>query len=214
MTVAQFQKIQELTEGITDDVELLAFTVCVAFDKTVEQVDNMSRKEFMKYVNRLTKELNPKEDNEIQFTTDASAITFGQFIECQHWMKTNWKGSLSLIAASILVNRSDHKQDVIWINSLPLSKVLHHVTKFNQSMVELVKSYSGLFEIDETDEDVEKDKQHHFIERYGWIYSATQVAAHEGIVLDKVYDLPIIQALNDMSYLKSEQKYDEYLSKN
>jgi aryl carrier-like protein len=43
---------------------------------------------------------------------------------------------------------------------------------------------------------------------YGWIYQATLIAEHEKIKLDEVYDLPTLQALNDLSYLKSKQAFD------
>lgn len=44
--------------------------------------------------------------------------------------------------------------------------------------------------------------------RYGWIYQATLIAEHEKIKLDEVYNLPTIQALNDLAYLKSKTAHD------
>jgi hypothetical protein len=46
------------------------------------------------------------------------------------------------------------------------------------------------------------------MQRYGWIYQATIIADHERIKLVEVYDLPVIQALNDLSYLKSKNAFD------
>jgi hypothetical protein len=46
------------------------------------------------------------------------------------------------------------------------------------------------------------------MEKFGWIYQATIVAEHEKIKLDEVYELPIIQFLNDLSYLKAKNAYD------
>jgi hypothetical protein len=43
---------------------------------------------------------------------------------------------------------------------------------------------------------------------YGWIYQATLIAEHERIKLEEVYDLPTIQALNDLAYLKSKNAHD------
>jgi hypothetical protein len=57
------------------------------------------------------------------------------------------------------------------------------------------------------------EKPHSFIEQYGWIYSAKEVAQHEGITLDKAFDLPILQAFNALAYLKSEQAYQKYINK-
>jgi hypothetical protein len=44
--------------------------------------------------------------------------------------------------------------------------------------------------------------------RFGWIYQATIIADHERIKLEDVYELTTLQALNDLSYLKSKNAYD------
>jgi hypothetical protein len=44
--------------------------------------------------------------------------------------------------------------------------------------------------------------------KYGWIYQATIIAEHEKIKLAEVYELPTLQALNDLSYLKSKNSFD------
>lgn len=46
------------------------------------------------------------------------------------------------------------------------------------------------------------------MQRFGWIFQATIIAEHEKIKLKEVYDLPTIQALNDLSYLKAKSAYD------
>jgi hypothetical protein len=46
------------------------------------------------------------------------------------------------------------------------------------------------------------------MQRFGWIYQATLIAEHERIKLSEVYELPTIQALNDLSYLKSKNAHD------
>jgi hypothetical protein len=43
---------------------------------------------------------------------------------------------------------------------------------------------------------------------YGWIYQATLIADHEKIKLEDVYNLPTLQALNDLAYLKSKNAYE------
>ena len=79
----------------------------------------------------------------------------------------------------------------------------------------MLASYKGLFEQDKTEleEDAKVEKPHHFIEQFGWIYSAKQVSQHEGISLDKAFELPILQAFNTLAYLKSEQAYQKHISK-
>jgi hypothetical protein len=49
-----------------------------------------------------------------------------------------------------------------------------------------------------------------FSSRFGWIYNAKQVSEFEMITLDAVYDLPVVQFLNDLAYLKSKKQLDEY----
>jgi hypothetical protein len=43
---------------------------------------------------------------------------------------------------------------------------------------------------------------------YGWIYQTELVAAFERITLEEAYELPTIQFLNDLSYLKSKSEYE------
>ena len=47
-----------------------------------------------------------------------------------------------------------------------------------------------------------------FAKHYGWIYSATVVADHERISLDAAFDLPVMQFLNAMSYMKMKNKLE------
>lgn len=44
--------------------------------------------------------------------------------------------------------------------------------------------------------------------RFGWIYQATIIADHERIKLSEVYELTTLQALNNLSYLKSKNAFD------
>jgi hypothetical protein len=84
---------------------------------------------------------------------------------------------------------------------------LHTLSEFNEQ-------YRGLFgfthEDDETEQKEAKNAETIFTENFGWIYSAKQVAEMEGIPLDAVYDLSVIQFLNDLAYLKQKRLVDEY----
>ena len=76
---------------------------------------------------------------------------------------------------------------------------------------DLDRKFKGLFDIGEPDEQPGRDGRTisgGFMEKFGWIYQATIVAEHEKIKLDEVYELPIIQFLNDLSYLKAKNAYD------
>jgi len=76
----------------------------------------------------------------------------------------------------------------------------------------LDKEFVGLFEdgVSEGGDDgrAGRDNGAGFMRRFGWIYQATIIADHEKIKLSEVYELPTIQALNDLSYLKSKTSHD------
>lgn len=80
------------------------------------------------------------------------------------------------------------------------------------SIQRLDKEFVGLFQdgIDEGRDDgrASRDNGGGFMQRFGWIYQATLIAEHERIKLSEVYELPTIQALNDLSYLKSKNAHD------
>jgi hypothetical protein len=81
------------------------------------------------------------------------------------------------------------------------------------SIHQLDKEFSGLFQ---SGNDKEGDEQRggrntsgNFMQKYGWIYQATIIAEHERFKLEDAYEIPTIQALNDLSYIKAKQSYDK-----
>ena len=81
------------------------------------------------------------------------------------------------------------------------------------------KGFKGLFDtsIDGETEDEpisSRDVSDRFMAIYGWVYQATIVAEHERIPLDKVYDMPAIQFLNNLAYLKGFRDYEKQQIKN
>lgn len=48
-----------------------------------------------------------------------------------------------------------------------------------------------------------------FQRHYGWTYSAVLVAEHERITLDQAFDLPVLQFINDLAYLKMKGKMEK-----
>jgi hypothetical protein len=44
---------------------------------------------------------------------------------------------------------------------------------------------------------------------YGWIANAKMVSEFEGISLDQAWNLPTLQFLNDLTYIKLKIQYDE-----
>lgn len=218
MTLEQFQRIHEINSTTPDTVERLGYIICNLHGYTEEQVNTMKPIKFLWLVNRMERKLNakPQRFRKFRFNTDAEQLTFGQFIECQHWLKNDAIRAMDLVAASILIGRGDHKTDAELIRKSKYRNVYPFVTEFIESFNKLILSYKGLFEIEENEEETNGEvqlKQHPFIENYAWIFSAKEVANHEGISLDAAFSLPVIQAFNDLSYLKSKQDYDRKQAK-
>ena len=84
---------------------------------------------------------------------------------------------------------------------------MHTLGEFNEQ-------YKGLFGRGDAEIDEEPKGsatiEDQFQDDFGWIYNAREVAEFERIGLDMVYDLPVIQFLNDLSYLKQKRLVDEY----
>ena len=215
MTVAQFQRLHEINNTTPDTVERLGWIICDIYSKTEGEVNEWKPAKFFRYVARLERQIKAKPSKlfKVRLQSDASKITLGQFIECQHWLKNDVIPALDLVSASLLIKRKDHAQDAERIRSKPFTAVYYQVLAFVESMNALIKSYSGLFEQDETEEEGEKETVHPFIERYGWMFSAKQLAEYEGVTLEEVYNIPIIQAFNGLSYLKSKAGYEKMKSK-
>jgi hypothetical protein len=73
----------------------------------------------------------------------------------------------------------------------------------------LDRGFSGLFENSTGDagSDAVGKGSSRFVEHYGWQYSTTQVAEYYRITLNEAYQLPAIEYLNALSYLKAYRDY-------
>jgi len=218
MTLQQYQRIASFYNQSDDEITQVALIVCDMFNLSHEEVDNMQPKTFIKYSNKVTKQFKKLGKKpllgRLKLETDATKITLGQFIEVQHFLKQGEIDAMHLVTASILSDSRQHQVKADLLLKKHIRLILADYTTFLQSFAELLQGYKGLFESDEVvEEDGKMEKPHSFIEQYGWIYSAKQVAQHEGITLDKAFDLPILQAFNALAYLKSEQAYQKYINK-
>ena len=218
MTLQQYQRIAGFYNQSDDEITQVALIVCDIFNFTHDEVDNMQPAKFIKYSNKVTKRFKKLGKKplfgRLKLQTDAKKITLGQFIEVQHFLKQGEIDAMHLVTASIWNDLRPHdiKADILLKKHIRL--ILADYTAFLQSFAELLQGYKGLFESDEVIEDEGKmEKPHPFLEQYGWIYSAKEVAQHEGITLDKAFELPILQAFNALAYLKSEQSYQKYINK-
>jgi hypothetical protein len=217
MTLKQYQRIAGFYNQSDDEITQVALIVCDMFNLSHEEVDNMQPKEFIKYSNKVTKQFKKLGKKpyfgRLKLETDAKKITLGQFIEVQHFLKMGEIDAMHLVTASIWGNSKAHEVKADLLLKKHIRLILADYTAFLQSFAELLQGYKGLFESEELEDDGKMEKPHPFIDQYGWIYSAKEVAQHEGITLDKAFDLPILQAFNALAYLKSEQSYQKYINK-
>jgi hypothetical protein len=76
----------------------------------------------------------------------------------------------------------------------------------------LDKGFEGLFgsrdDGEELDEVSSRSSVSNFMRDFGWIYQASLVAEFERITMEEVYDIPTIQFLNDLSFLKAKNEYE------
>jgi len=85
---------------------------------------------------------------------------------------------------------------------------------FLQNLRRFNKQFTGLFEIRDEGEDTGEPVEQTdggFDQRYGWIYNTKRIADFEGVTMDEAYDLCVMQALNDLAYLKEKDRNDKRL---
>lgn len=222
ITLEQFQLINSINDSKDyDEMDKLLYTTGAIFDFTENQMVDMGVEKCQKYIQKTSHLFNNpfekkpyKQIGKYRIEYNIEKLRFGQFVEITYFIHGEILDNAHSILASashipFLKNdsnkhlvKSDYflKQSVVKTMGA-LSGILENYTEFN-------KEYAGLFDLDEEGEEIEVKKDG-FNETYGWIYSATMVAEHERITLEQAFDLPVRQALNDLSYLKAKRNYDE-----
>lgn len=218
MTVANLQEIGRINKTTPDNIEQIGYIICELYGLTVAEVNAMEGKAVLKFIDVITKRIEAKPKwytRLIRLQTDANKITFGQLAECQTWLKeSDSLQAMDLVAASLLLKRTEHATDAARIKRTPFIKVRMQVEAFINSMNSLLQQYKGLFEINEDEQEERADENEHpFIKQYSWHLSAGELAKHEGITFEQAFDLPVLQALNGMAYLKSKAAFEKWKSK-
>jgi hypothetical protein len=217
ITVEMYQYINEINETDMDQVDKMLFSMAFLTGKTEQEFDKINKYKFAQLQRQLKQRfehlnMQGKETERIKdfkFNFDVRKITLGQFIEVQHFYKNNYLNNLHLIAASFSTCKDySHVERADKILKMPMLPVLYNVTKFLEVIKKLSEEYQGLFGIEDVEQEELKPLTNGFNEQYGWIYSAQKIAEFERIKLDEAYDLPIIQAFNDLAFLKAHQEYE------
>lgn len=202
----------------------MAMIICELWDKTPDEVDNLTRKQFLRYCDKVEKIFKQGFKKPFyslhKLETDATKFTFGQFIEMQHWLKKSPIDNLHLVAATISKSKKDHNKKSNYFLNHNAKYCVDSCLAAIDSLNALVNKYKGLFEIAESDaEDLElydkeeKLKRHPFIEIDGWTYAAREVGEWLGLNVHQAYELGIYEALNTLSTLKRKQDYDKQMNK-
>ena len=222
ITVEMYQYINEINDSDIDQLDKVLFSMAFLTGKSEQEFDKINKFKFAQLQRQFKsrfEQLNMqgKETERIKdfkFNFDVRRVTLGQFIEVQHFYKNNYLNNLHLIAASFSTcKKLSHVERADRILKMPLLPVLYNVTKFLEVIKKLTNEYKGLFGIEEMEEEDLKELTNGFNEQYGWIYSAQKIAEFERIKLDEAYDLPIIQAYNDLAFLKAHEEYQEEINK-
>lgn len=83
---------------------------------------------------------------------------------------------------------------------------------FLSSIQSLDKDFKGLFDLGddegETDEISSRGNLSNFMRHYGWFYQTELVAEYERVTLAEAYEIPALQYLNDLAYLKAKAEHE------
>lgn len=238
ITVEKYQFINEVNKGPLDEVDKLIQIISILIGKTPTDISEMPLKEFQKlsaYTGLLIsniKQIEPRKyikANGKKYYINYSIESFrvAQYVEIQHFLKTGIIENLHLIMASVVEekklfrkrknNSKDHSRIADDLLKANFCELYYSAVFFCQLFAEFTKEYSGLFELEEAEEEetvtADFSAASGFNEQYGWIFSITQIAEHERVTLDQAYDLNVVQAFNDLAYLKAFKKHEKELNK-
>lgn len=218
ISLFKFQQVEAINKRDIPDLDKILWSTCAVFDYTEFELDNLPLKKVNKLSTKLTGifsapfETKPfKRIGRYFINYDVSKVTLGQYIELSFFLSQNPVQNAHYVMASISNlplmknNSGHHRKKAGYFLRQPITKIIGSLTLIIEKFAAFNKEYSGLFGLDkEVSGDVQND---HFNKRYGWIYSASQLAEYERISLEQAFKLPIRQAFNDLAYLKALAKY-------
>lgn len=221
ITLYKYQQVEEVNKREIPDIDKTLFSACFVFDLTEHELDNTAPDKVLRMTTKMQQifetPFNPKALTKIGryvINYDVSKMTFGQYIELAFFLADKTKATqfAHYIMATISRQRmrkhktSDHRRKANYFLNQPVENVIGCINVIVDSFNRFNTEYKSLFGIDPgVSGNVQNED---FNKRHGWIYSATQVAQHEGITLDAAFALPVRQALNDLVYLKAKEKYE------
>lgn len=226
ISLFKFQQIQAINDRKDlDDFDKVLFSTCIVFNLTEHQLDNTPPKKAGKLMAKTAKIFETpfntrayKRIGKYFLNYDPGSMTFGQYVELSFFLN-NSAANTHYILASIsnkLFQKNkpaDHRKKADYFLKQSIVKITGSIVVFKQRFEAFNAEYKNLFGLSS---DIHGSAAHtdKFNKRYGWVYAAEQVAAHERISLDQAYQLSVRQALNDLAYLKAKAQYETDLIKN
>lgn len=225
ITLYKFQQIELKNGEDIEEIDKTLFAVCYLFGYTEYELDRLP----LKKVHRLIKKVENVFKGELKVKPlkrickyiieyRPERLTFGQYVELSFFFTMPPVQAAHYIMASISHlpfcknNSAKHKKRADYFQTVSVVDVLGCIQKFTENFAEFNKRFQTLFA--EGSEDKTEVKTDPFNIRYGWTYSASCVAEYERITLEQAYQLPVMQALNDLVYLKEKAAYDEKIINN
>ena len=206
-----------------DEVDKLAYIVGEVYGYAPEKVNHIPAYKFRKMVAKINKKINQTKifySLPLPILTDATKLTFGQFVDLQHWYKQPEHVNFESIIARLLIGEDlkDLEQNKKKILKTNIQKVLYKYYAFRISYEKLILNNKDLFDINEgeseaNEQEQEKEESHPFINSFGWFFVAEQFRDYFHIKLDDVYELPIMECLSALNYLKAKQAYEKEMLK-
>lgn len=218
VTLAKFRQLDKISNSGHSEIDKVLFSACIVFDRTEYELDNERPKEVLKLTTKMSSlfesPFNPKavsRSGRYLINYDVSSITFGQYVELAFFLSNKVQHAHYILATMSRqwprkYRTGDHRKKADYFLNRPVSEMMGAVNRIAENFVAFNKEYSPLFGVDKAVAGDVQDEE--FNKRYGWIYSASQVAEYERISLDEAFSLPIRQALNDLTYLKAKTKYE------
>lgn len=225
ISLFKYQQVDDImSKKDIDDIDKTLYCICVVFDITHHQLNNSNPRRAIRLTKKIDKIFSEKIEPVVSkrfgryvIEFDINKLTYGQYLELSFFASNDITRNGHLILASVShtmfckIKADDHYKKSQYFLEQPIHKVLGTLVQIVNNLNAFNVKHKRLFGLDEDDDD--SGEIDWFTKRYGWQYSATQVADHEKITLDEAYGLPVNQAFQDLAYLKAKSKYEKSLLK-
>ena len=216
-----FQQIDKINARTIPELDKTLFSICAVFKLTEYQLDNAGIKKAnklgLKLADIFKEPFTPKKYKRIGryfINYDISKMTLGQYVELSYFLSNQLQNAHYIMASVsnnwLRKNNSDeHRDKADYFLHQPINKVIGSLSGIMESFNTFNNEYKDLFGLEKSESGPDEDDK--FNKRWGWIYSATQVAEYEKINLEQAMRLPVRQAFNGLSFLKAKGKYESEL---